>query len=179
MRTISGLLRPVWTILGSQPVQGPPCTPNMAIGSYSLSIPQNDVVQELIRFMRLGNMYIYIYILNLIPRSRGCSWDSWHCPAWTPSSCQPAPASFVRSRWSQSPAQLCRSHSHSFITTISIFIVIASCFTSIKTSYHHMSVRQYSLYNPVPWTNGGFLSVLRVLAQLKTKVSLLGVSATI
>ena len=40
-------------------------------------------------------------------------------------------------------------------------------------------VRQYSLYNPVPWTNGGVLSLLRVLAQLKTKVSLLGVSATI
>ena len=42
----------------------------------------------------------------------------------------------------------------------------------------YMSVRQYSLYNPVPWTNGGGLSLLRVLAQLKTKVSLLGVSAT-
>ena len=43
----------------------------------------------------------------------------------------------------------------------------------------HMSVRQYSLYNLVPGTNGGVLSLLRVLAQLKTKVSLLGVSATI
>ena len=43
----------------------------------------------------------------------------------------------------------------------------------------HMSVRQYSLNNLVPWTNGGVLSLLRVSAQLKTKESLLGVSATI
>ena len=34
-----------------------------------------------------------------------------------------------------------------------------------------MSVRQYSLYDPVPWIDGGVLSLLRVLAQLKTKVS--------
>ena len=45
--------------------------------------------------------------------------------------------------------------------------------------YIHMSVCQYSLYNPVPRTNGGVPSLLRALAQLKTKVSLLGVSVTI
>ena len=43
----------------------------------------------------------------------------------------------------------------------------------------NMSVRRYSLYNPVPWMNGGVLSLLGVLAQLKMKVSLLGVLATI
>ena len=38
----------------------------------------------------------------------------------------------------------------------------------------------HSLYNPVPWIHGGgVLSLLQVLAQLKTKVSLLGFSATI
>ena len=43
-----------------------------------------------------------------------------------------------------------------------------------------MSVRRYSLCNPVPWIpGGGVLSLLRVLAQLETKVSLLGVSAKV
>ena len=49
-----------------------------------------------------------------------------------------------------------------------------------KYIHMHISVRQYSLCNPVPWIHGGgVLSLLRVLAQLKTQVSLLGVSATI
>ena len=43
----------------------------------------------------------------------------------------------------------------------------------------YMSVRQYSSYNPVPWMKGGVLSLLPVLAQLKMKVSLRGVLATI
>ena len=43
--------------------------------------------------------------------------------------------------------------------------------------YTYMSVRQYSLYSPVPCTQV-VLSLLRVLAQLKTKVSLWGGSAT-
>ena len=58
----------------------------------------------------------------------------------------------------------------------------ACCLGIARSHYQHMSVRQYSLHNPVPWTNGGgpgVPSLLRVLAQLKTKVSLLGVSVTI
>ena len=34
-----------------------------------------------------------------------------------------------------------------------------------------MSVRQYSLYNTVPWIRGGGPIAFRVLAQLKTNVS--------
>ena len=45
--------------------------------------------------------------------------------------------------------------------------------------YTYMSVRQYSLYNPVPWMNGGVLSLLRVLAQLKNEGIAFGVLATI
>ena len=37
-----------------------------------------------------------------------------------------------------------------------------------------MSSRQYSLVNPVPWIHAGGPIALRVLAQLKTKVSRLG-----
>ena len=45
----------------------------------------------------------------------------------------------------------------------------------------YMTFGQYSSYNPAPWVNGGWSYRLhvRLLAQLKTQVSLLGVSATV
>ena len=51
-------------------------------------------------------------------------------------------------------------------------ILLMSQFPKGPNTY--MRVRQYSIYNPVPWKHGGVLWLLRVLAQLKTKVSLLG-----
>ena len=45
----------------------------------------------------------------------------------------------------------------------------------------YMTFGQYSSYNPAPWVNEGWSYRLhvRLLAQLKTQVSLLGVSATV
>ena len=51
----------------------------------------------------------------------------------------------------------------------------------ILHTYTHMTFGQYSSYNPAPWVKGrwSYRLHVRLLAQLKTQVSLLGVSATV